>query len=120
MCESRPFSLYFGRFSRRSGGLKQADSLLSPSKFSRNPEAFYLSHNGSVYCQDVAAHHQQFGVPACSQYCRQEGFPHGGHGLFLHNVLHSGKRIEAFINVTDMWRNLQYYALHLYSLCVSY
>lgn len=94
----------FGCFFKRSGGLKQADSLLSPSKFSRNPKAFYLSHNGSVYRQDVAAHHQQFGVPACSQCCRQEGFPHGGHGLFLHNVLHSGKRMEAFLDV--YWRTV--------------
>lgn len=67
--------------------------------FSTNPKTFYLGHNGSVYRQDVAAHHQQFGVPACSQCGRQEGLPHGGHGLFLHNVLHSGKRMGAFIDV---------------------
>lgn len=84
---------FFNRFSKRSGGLKHID------KFSTNPEAFYLGHNGSFYRQDVAAHHQQFGVPACSQCGRQEGLPHGGHGLFLHNVLHSGKRMGAFIDV---------------------
>lgn len=82
-----------GRFSSRSGGLKQ------PDKFSTNPRAFYLGHNGSTYRQDVATHHQQFGVPARSQCGRQEGLPHGGHGLFLHNVLHSGKWMGAFINV---------------------
>lgn len=62
-------------------------------------KSFYLGHNGSVYRQDVAAHHQQFGVSACRQCGRQEGLPHGGHGLFLHNVLHSGKIMGAFIDV---------------------
>ena len=48
-------------------------------------------HHGCVYCQDAASYSQQSGVPACSQRGHQEGLPHGGHGLLLHDVLHRGE-----------------------------
>lgn len=49
--------------------------------------------HGCVYSQDAASHSQQPGVPAHRQRGRQEGLPHGGHGLLLHHVLHSGKMV---------------------------
>lgn len=55
-----------------------------------------MGQNGSVYRQDVVAHNQQSGVLARSQRGRQERLSHGGHGLFLHHVLHSGKRTTVF------------------------
>lgn len=54
---------------------------------------FFTSNDGIFYCQDAASHRQQPGVPAYGQCGSKERLPHGGHGLLLHHVLHSGERI---------------------------
>lgn len=54
---------------------------------------FFASNDGIFYCQDAASHRQQPGVPAYGQCGSKERLPHGGHGLLLHHVLHSGERI---------------------------
>lgn len=72
-------------------------------------------HNGCIYCQDAAAYSQQPGVPACSQCGCQEGFPHGGHGLLLHHVLHCGER-HTHTHCTDGYSCCkEFYCLALYS-----
>lgn len=67
-------------------------------------EARYLwHHHGRIHRQDAASYSQQPGVPAHGQRGGQEGLPHGGHGLLLHHVLHSGKRTLTLMDGAKSW-----------------